>query len=160
MLSFGGIFGNLLFGWLANIWGRKRTLCLITLPVLVRHIINTSQHIIIYILKVSWILTIYAVTVYELLFARFLGGLAGGGIFVLIPLYIAEISEDKVRGTLGSTLILSCNTGLLLSYIFGTYFNYFVVPIICMGFPVIFMIGFVFMPDTPKYLADNNKIEV
>lgn len=97
---------------------------------------------------------------YELLFARFLAGLAGGGVFVLIPLYVAEISEDKVRGTLGSTLILSCNTGLLLSYIFGTFFNYFVVPKICMGFPVLFLIGFFFMSETPKYLADNNKIEV
>lgn len=35
MLSLGGIFGNLFFGWLANYWGRKLTLCLITLPMLV-----------------------------------------------------------------------------------------------------------------------------
>lgn len=40
MLSFGGIFGNLLFGWLANYWGRKRTLCFITLPILVRNNLN------------------------------------------------------------------------------------------------------------------------
>lgn len=94
------------------------------------------------------------------MFARFLAGLAGGGAFVLIPLYLTEISEDNVRGTLGSTLLLSCNFGLLLSYIFGNYFNYSVVPIIYMAFPLIFLICFYFMPDTPKYLADNNRFEV
>lgn len=89
-----------------------------------------------------------------------LAGLAGGGVFVLFPLYVAEISEDKIRGTLGSTLILSCNFGLLLSYILGNYLSYFVIPMICMAFPVIFLIGFYFMPDTPVFLAGNNQFEV
>lgn len=102
----------------------------------------------------------YANTVNEILFARFLAGLAGGGVFVLFPLYVTEISEDKVRGTLGSTLILSCNSGLLLSYILGNYLSYFVIPMICMAFPVIFLIAFYFMPDTPTFFADKNKFEV
>lgn len=94
------------------------------------------------------------------MFARFLAGLAGGGVFVLFPLYVAEISEDKVRGTLSSTLILSSNFGLLLSYILGNYLSYFVVPMICMAFPVIFLVGFYFMPDTPTFFANKKKFEV
>lgn len=42
MLSLGGLFGNVLFGWLANYWGRKRTLCFITLPILVSTNLNLS----------------------------------------------------------------------------------------------------------------------
>lgn len=37
MICFGGLFGNLFFGWLTNIWGRKRPLCLLAFPNLVNN---------------------------------------------------------------------------------------------------------------------------
>lgn len=111
-------------------------------------------------LQISWILIIFATNVYELLVARFLAGFAGGGVFVLIPLYISEISEDKVRGTLGSTLVLSSNFGILMAFIFGNYLSFVMVPVILMIFPIIFFIGFSFLPETPQYLILQNKNEV
>lgn len=33
--------------------------------------------------------------VYHLYFARFLAGCTGGGLFVCIPLFVAEIAEDR-----------------------------------------------------------------
>lgn len=40
ILCFGGIFGNLFFGWLSNIWGRKCTMCLLPFPSLVNNIVK------------------------------------------------------------------------------------------------------------------------
>lgn len=95
-----------------------------------------------------------------MLFARFLAGFSGGGVFVLIPLYISEISEDKVRGTLGSTMVLSANFGMLVAFVLGNFFSFVMVPALLMLFPIIFFIGFCFLPETPQYLILKNKTEV
>lgn len=42
-----------------------------------------------------WLFIIYAQYVYQLFIARFIVGLTGGGLFTCIPLYVAEIADDK-----------------------------------------------------------------
>lgn len=92
-----------------------------------------------------------------LLVGRFFAGLAAGGVFVLVPLYVSEISEDKIRGTLGSFFIFSINFGTLLMFVAGTYLSYSVVPRIMIAFPIIFALTFVFLPETPQHLLKNGK---
>lgn len=45
--------------------------------------------------QVSWAMILFATNVTQLYIARFLAGFSGGGLFVILPLFIAEISEDK-----------------------------------------------------------------
>ena len=52
---------------------------------------------------------------------RFVGGLAAGGFCAVVPLYINELSEISVRGTLGTFFQLQLVTGLLYTYIIGTF---------------------------------------
>ena len=59
---------------------------------------------------------------YLLGFFRFVGGLAIGGVSVVVPLYIVEISPGKFRGRLVAMNQLNIVFGILVSYIS----NYFV----------------------------------
>lgn len=77
--------------------------------------------------------------------------------FVLVPLYVSEISEDKIRGTLGSFFIFSINFGTLLMFVAGTYLSYSIVPRIMIAFPIIFALTFAFLPETPQHLLRVGK---
>lgn len=43
----------------------------------------------------SWMCIIVGTNIYYLYAAKILAGITGGGIYVLIPIYVAEIAEDK-----------------------------------------------------------------
>lgn len=95
---------------------------------------------------------------FEVLFAgRFLDGLAAGGVFVLVPLYVSEISEDRVRGILGSFFMISINLGTLMMFLFGTFTSYSIVPRVMIAFPIIFAVTFIFLPETPHHLLKYGK---
>lgn len=89
-----------------------------------------------------------------------MGGFGGAGIFIFIPLFVAEISEDCVRGSLGSLLVLSCNVGILIAFILGNYVTYCIQPIILASLPVLFFVVFAFFPESPQYLMKIGKEEV
>ncbi|XP_055640539.1 facilitated trehalose transporter Tret1-2 homolog [Toxorhynchites rutilus septentrionalis] len=138
-LCIGGFIGNLVSGWMADRYGRKLTACLAAIPQII-----------------CWIMVIIAKNAYYLMAMRFLGGFSGGVCFMVIPMFIAEISEDRIRGLLASTLVLTCNLGILIMYILGNYVPYAIIPWILLLFPVLFLTSFSFMPDTPFYLMRKN----
>lgn len=92
-----------------------------------------------------------------LLVGRFLAGLTAGGVFVLVPLYISEIAEDNLRGVLGSLFIFSINMGTLLMFIAGNYLSYSLVPQLMISLPIIFVLTFAFLPETPQHLLKCGK---
>lgn len=94
-----------------------------------------------------------------LLLGRFLAGFSAGGSFTLIPLYVSEISQDKIRGSLGAFFILSTNLGMLLMFICGNIFDYFATPKIMLLLPVVFCFLFSFFPETPIFLLRNDERE-
>lgn len=51
---------------------------------------------------VSWMIITFVKKILALYIARFLAGVATGGICVAAPLYIGEIAENSIRGRLGS----------------------------------------------------------
>lgn len=75
------------------------------------------------------------------------------------PLYVAEISQDKVRGSLGSFFIFGLDVGMLMIYVAGAFFEYQTVQIIFLCLPIIFTIVFAFFPDTPINLMQRGKPE-
>lgn len=92
--------------------------------------------------------------------ARFALGLVGGGVFVITPAFISEIADDRVRGTLGSSLVLTANFGGLLGFIFGDYCNYDTTPLIVIAMTLVFLGGFFFFPETPTVLIKMNRMKV
>ncbi|XP_059617699.1 uncharacterized protein LOC132262445 [Phlebotomus argentipes] len=136
----GGIIGNVIFGALVDRIGRKWSLFLLSLP-----------------LATSFLLILFAQDGNYLLASRIVGGIAGGGLFIALPIYINEISEDKVRGRLGAALIVLDNTGILVGYVIGSYMTISTFPYVVLALVAIFATTFLFFPETPYYLLLKNR---
>ncbi|EDW63945.2 facilitated trehalose transporter Tret1 [Drosophila virilis] len=142
VLCLGGLVGNVFFLWLAEKIGRRQSMLWVALPSLL-----------------GWIGIPYARNPNHLIAARFLGGMAGGGCFGVIPVYTAELAEDSVRGILGTLLVLSCNMGVVTAFVLGYYFNYATVAWIVSVLSLVFLVCFWFMPETPQHLAQKHKLQ-
>lgn len=92
--------------------------------------------------------------------ARILSGLSAGGCFVAVPMYVKEISQDDVRGTLGSLLTLSQNLGVLIMYIIGTYMSYYGAIYSIIWLPFLSFLLLLKAPESPAYLLKIGKINV
>ncbi|KAH8248789.1 hypothetical protein KR032_003244, partial [Drosophila birchii] len=141
-ICLGGLFGTILFAWLAHKIGRKWSIMWMALPNLL-----------------GWIIIPFARNPTHLIIARFIGGAAGGGIFTVVPIYIAELAADSVRGVLGTFMILACNVGVLLAFVLGYYLDYATVSWIASTLSFVFVGCFWFMPETPQYLAKLKRLE-
>lgn len=86
LLFIGGVVGTTLSGVLADIFGRKRMLISIGLPQLIANvlILVATDHFYIYV-------------------ARFIFGVAGGGCFILISMFVTEISHERCVSISNST---------------------------------------------------------
>lgn len=76
-----------------------------------------------------------------------------------VSLYITEMSENEIRGALGSFYPLALSGGILLIFIGGAYLNYFLVPLVVLVLPATYF-GFVIflIRDTRKRLSLSNQI--
>lgn len=92
--------------------------------------------------------------------ARLLNGFIGGGMYAVVPLYLSEIANDRVRGLLGSSFTFSCNFGILLAFTFGNFFDFYTVPILVIALSAIFGVALLFFPESPSFLMKQNKISV
>ncbi|XP_046667063.1 facilitated trehalose transporter Tret1-2 homolog [Homalodisca vitripennis] len=88
---------------------------------------------------------------------RFMSGVSWGISFSSIPLYIAEISEDSVRGVLNTALIISVATGSLFMYAVGPFVSYAVLHYILVGLCIFFFFLFPLLPNSPYALVMNNQ---
>ncbi|XP_071445144.1 facilitated trehalose transporter Tret1-like [Hetaerina americana] len=142
ILPLGAIVGALPSGSLADRFGRKMFQLSLAPPFVV-----------------SWLMIAFAKSVGVLYAARFLSGLATGASCVVAPMYIAEIAENSVRGTLSAFFQLMITVGILVVYILGTVENYDVLSWTCFTLPILFFAAFFWMPETPKYLLSKGKRE-
>ncbi|KAG4065618.1 hypothetical protein HA402_012608 [Bradysia odoriphaga] len=136
----GGFVGNFMFMTILRYFGRKKTFCVLGLPNLA-----------------FWITVIITSRIELLCLGRFLAGLSCGGTFVCVPLFVAEIADDHIRGVLGSFLIISTCFGVMISYIAGSYLTYSTTPFVIMIFPIAFTISFLLLPESPNDLMKQKR---
>ncbi len=105
-----------------------------------------------------------------LVFARFFLGIAIGVSSFAVPLYIAEISPTKTRGTMVSMFQLLITIGIMVSYLSDSAFavpdghpdfNTCWRPMFYVGvIPALIMfIGMIFLPETPRWLISKGHEE-
>lgn len=132
-------------------------------------------------MQASYLLLIYAQNVYYVIVSRFFTGFVGGIMFVVIPVMVAEVAEDRYmspiqfdsmefliflfsfhrsRGGLGVLLVLQGNAGSLLGFVIAHFLNYDLGLWLCLLFPALFLAMYSFMPETPSYLMKTNRMEV
>lgn len=85
--------------------------------------------------------------------------LIGGGIFRILGLYTADISENHLRGGLSSIFPLTMYGGMLIMLILATYLDYFVLPLIGLVFPSLGFLLMFFLPETPHFLIEKKKYD-
>lgn len=107
---------------------------------------------------ICWFLKAWALSPLCIYMARFLVGVTGAGVFFLNPLYIGEIASEEIRGILGSILVLAVNIGILYGYTAGILIDYTALAYWGLVFPIAFLIGFYFLPETPVYLVRQNRL--
>lgn len=107
-----------------------------------------------------------APTVWTLVIARLVLGVAIGISSYSVPLYLAEIAPTKIRGTLVSLFQLMVTIGILLSYISDLYFAdeadiscWRPMFYVCAIPAVILFVGIIFLPETPRWLFSNGRPE-
>ncbi|KAI5641006.1 sugar transporter domain-containing protein [Phthorimaea operculella] len=105
----------------------------------------------------NWLLTIFANGAGMLIAARFFAGLGTGGICVAAPMYIGEIAETSIRGSLGAFFQLFLTVGILFTFVVGGYTHWRVLSIISAVFPPLLVAVFWWMPETPQYLLGRNR---
>ncbi|XP_028146986.1 facilitated trehalose transporter Tret1 isoform X2 [Diabrotica virgifera virgifera] len=127
---------------IAQIIGRKTLLNLSTIPYIT-----------------SFVLKAVCTNIWLLYLARFLAGAGDAIVFAALPVYIGEIATPKIRGIWGNSFIIAVFLGQCGMNIIGSYCNVQVTSYIGLAIPVIFLIIFSFMPESPYYLIMRNRQE-
>ncbi|XP_066836583.1 solute carrier family 2, facilitated glucose transporter member 8 isoform X2 [Anser cygnoides] len=140
VVTLGAAAGGILGGYLVDKVGRKLSLMLCSIPYVSGYVVIIS-----------------AQNVWMLYFGRILTGLASGITSLVVPVYISEISHTKVRGMLGSCVQLMVVTGILGAYIAGITLKWHWLAVLCSFPPCIMLLLMSFMPETPRFLLNQNK---
>nr|CAI6447475.1 AAC_HP1_G0012790.mRNA.1.CDS.1 [Saccharomyces cerevisiae] len=150
IINIGCAIGGIILAKLGDMYGRKMGL----IVVVVIYIIG----IIIQIASINkW---------YQYFIGRIISGLGVGGIAVLSPMLISEVSPKHIRGTLVSCYQLMITLGIFLGYCtnYGTktYTNsvQWRVPLgLCFAWALFMIGGMTFVPESPRYLVEAGQID-
>lgn len=71
--------------------------------------------------------------------------------------YVSEISPPSKRGIFNSLGPVSASTGILVTYVLGYCFRWWVVAYISCSFSIFTIVSMYFMPESPPYLAKQDK---
>lgn len=133
-----------MFAVLTDRIGRK--LCLI--------IFTTVPHI------SAWLLVILGEGRIDVLYAsRLFAGVADSCIFAVLPTYIAEVATPKVRGTWGNAMTVSIFSGQFIINAIGAFFSIKLTAYILIPIPIVFLLLFSLMPETPYFLIMKKRNE-
>ena len=145
-LLFGCVIGCFVAGRLADRYGRKKLLVLVAV-----------------LFALTSIATALAGSFTAFVTARFLGGVAVGGVSLLSPMYVAEVAPPSLRGRMGTLYKLSIVTGVMVSY----GINYLLQDAGSNSWRWMFLTGVVpsavfllliaLAPETPRFLAMVGK---
>ena len=141
----GAVLGAAANGILADIYGRKKI------------IIATAV-----IFALGSILCGFATSVSWLIAGRMILGLSIGMVNFVVPLYLSEISPQKIRGMLVSLYQLAITAGILFSYLINRLFalsEYNWRWMLGCGLipALILIIGISFLGDTPRWLISKKR---
>lgn len=139
-LPVGALFGAIPGGILADKVGRKLTILSLAGPFLI-----------------NWGLIVIANSATLMIVGRFFAGLSTGAICVTGSMYIGEFAETEIRGVLGSYFQLFLCVGILISFVLGAFLDYVQLSLTLAVIPIIFVITFKFMPESPVYLMTIGK---
>lgn len=138
----GGIFGACLAGFACDILGRRKLILISSVPFFA-----------------SWVMIAVANSSILLYIARLIAGFNDGLSFTAVPMYLSEIAEPQIRGFLASILPVSIVAGLLFVNILGNYLPMDTTAIIASVIPILLLVTFYYMPESPYFYLIKNRIQ-
>lgn len=132
----------ILFATLCDIIGRKKTLLLMAIPGVT-----------------AWVLKAIATDVTTFYISQLLVGIDTGCYFSVIPIFVGEIANPKIRGLIGSLTTTSHYFGQFLVTVMGNYLDVSTTSYVCLPFPILFFILFLFVPESPIYYIMKDKLK-
>ncbi|CAN8234674.1 unnamed protein product [Cochlearia groenlandica] len=132
----GAMVGAIASGQIAEFIGRKGSLMIAAIPNII-----------------GWLCISFAKNTSFLYMGRLLEGFGVGIISYTVPVYIAEIAPQNMRGGLGSVNQLSVTIGIMLAYLLGLFVPWRILAV-CGILPCTILIpGLFFIPESPRWLA-------
>ncbi|XP_015379721.1 PREDICTED: facilitated trehalose transporter Tret1-2 homolog isoform X1 [Diuraphis noxia] len=107
-------------------------------------------------LLVGWTMLVFPTSVWILSAGRMMQGIGVGALCAVIPSYIGEIAESRMRGRLGTIFQLFIVVGILYSYISGAFMKYLPFCIACAFWVILHFIGVLCIPESPYHLMNIN----
>lgn len=138
--QFGYLIGCPVAAFLLDKIGRKKSILLLAFPQII-----------------AWLLIANSNKVDTLYIARFTSGISEGGSITTVPIYICEVSEPKVRGTLGSGYAMGMIFGSLLINCYASYMPLTTSAYCSIFVPVLLLVTFVWMPESPYFFIIKNR---
>ncbi|XP_058450626.1 facilitated trehalose transporter Tret1-like [Malaya genurostris] len=140
--AIGAVFGPIIAALTVDQIGRKLALLGTVVPIVV-----------------GWILIGVGNRVEFLYVARFLFGISYGTVYAVAPIYLGEIASTAIRGTAGTLITVLDQTACMVMYSMGPYLEYRTLAWVSLFAPGLFLLSFIWMPETPAHLLATNREE-
>ncbi|CAH8258225.1 unnamed protein product [Arabidopsis lyrata] len=132
----GAMVGAIASGQIAEYIGRKGSLMIAAIPNII-----------------GWLCISFAKDTSFLYMGRLLEGFGVGIISYTVPVYIAEIAPQNMRGGLGSVNQLSVTIGIMLAYLLGLFVPWRILAVLGILPCTVLIPGLFFIPESPRWLA-------
>lgn len=143
LMSLGAAVGPFAGGFLADKIGRKRTLLVYVIPLIL-----------------SYALLAFSTNLYVYYVARFIKGTCVGLFLTVVPMYVGEVAEIHNRGILGCFTVFFVTIGMMYSFVVGPYLSIKWFSLSCnLGAVIFVVICTVLIPESPCYLVMKHKHE-
>ncbi|KAK1125263.1 hypothetical protein K0M31_005637 [Melipona bicolor] len=139
-LGIGGIIGPILAGLLLDYIGRKWFIYATSAPFIA-----------------CWVLTYLAKSWVFLFVARLVAGISVGALFSIVPVYVGEIAEPRIRGACSVMMSLMINLGYIFTYGLGPLLNRKIFALVCLAPTALFLLTAPWLPESPYYYLKKNK---
>ncbi|CAA7013594.1 unnamed protein product [Microthlaspi erraticum] len=132
----GAMVGAIASGQISEYIGRKGSLMIAAIPNII-----------------GWLSISFAKDTSFLYMGRLLEGFGVGIISYTVPVYIAEIAPQTMRGALGSVNQLSVTIGIMLAYLLGLFVPWRILAVLGVLPCTLLIPGLFFIPESPRWLA-------
>ncbi|XP_076292223.1 facilitated trehalose transporter Tret1 [Lasioglossum baleicum] len=142
LLNLGRLAGALLSALCQDYIGRKRVLVLSGIP-----------------MAMSWVLSISATSVMWLYASRISSGIATGIVWSSLSLYLGEIADPRIRGSLISMNVNASSFGMVLGNAMGPYLSMEMFGYVSLVPNILFIILFSLIPESPYHYLLHGDID-
>jgi MFS transporter, SP family, arabinose:H+ symporter len=149
LFFFGAGVGSVLAGYLASIYGRRKSMIMSDIGTIITAVLTMSTNI------------------YLLLLGKLGIGILSGSNSILNPLYLTETAPPAIRGKIGTTSHMVASFGVFLSYcmglnmpapgVEGEWWRVFSICVMGLSIIRLLFLTFIFLYDSPFYLVIKEK---